>query len=179
MNPIRIALVLVCALWIGSSVGAEVLSPAPPRPQKIRAPAARSPIEFTLPDLHGSPLSLKSLRGHPLILDFWATWCPPCRKQIPELKAVYEHYRAAGLIVIGIACDAIEGDGLRDVRPFVKKFDITYPILIGTAAVTDQLGVEGMPTTMFLDREGRLVSTLVGGGRSGEISKAAKTLLVR
>ena len=178
MNPIRVAFAL-CVLSIGSLATAKVLPLAPAPPQKNGPPTARNPIEFTLPDLHGSPVSLKSLRGHPLILDFWATWCPPCRKQIPELKAVYTRYRAAGLIVIGVACDAIEGAGLRDVRPFVKKFDINYPILIGTETVTNKLGVEGMPTTMFLDRDGRLVSTLVGGGRRGEISQAAKSLLGR
>ena len=179
MKPIRVALVLACVLSIGSSATAEVLPLAAAPARKSGPPTARKPIEFTLADLHGSAVSLKSLRGHPLIVDFWATWCPPCRKQIPELKAVYSRYRAAGLIVIGVACDAIEGAGLRDVGPFVKKFDINYPILVGTETVTNKLGVEGMPTTMFLDRDGRLVATLVGGGHRGEISKAAKSLLGR
>jgi thiol-disulfide isomerase/thioredoxin len=160
-----------------SVIAAEVSVTPATSPSKNSQPIAAQPIEFTLPDLQGSPLSIKDLRGHPLIVDFWATWCPPCRKQIPELKAIYDRYRSHGLIVIGVACDAIEGAGVRDVKQFVKKLAINYPILIGTAAVTDKLGVEGMPTTMFLDRHGNLVTTLLGAGYNGELSKTAKNLL--
>lgn len=160
-----------------SAIAAEVSVPPATSLQSNSQANSAKPIEFTLPDLEGSPVSIKDLRGHPLIVDFWATWCPPCRKQIPELKTIYDRYRSHGLIVLGVACDAIEGAGVRDVRQFVKKFAINYPILIGTAAVTDKLGVEGMPTTMFLDRNGNLVTTIVGGGHSGELSKTAKNLL--
>jgi cytochrome c biogenesis protein CcmG/thiol:disulfide interchange protein DsbE len=163
-------------LSTSSVIAADVSMPPATSPPKTSQPIVAKPIEFTLPDLRGSPVSIKDLRGHPLIVDFWATWCPPCRKQIPELKAIYDRYRSHGLIVIGVACDAIEGAGVRDVKQFVKKLAINYPILIGTAAVTDKLGVEGMPTTMFVDRNGNLLTTLLGGGHNGELSETAKNL---
>ena len=83
---------------------------------------------------------LSQYRGHPVVIDFWATWCAPCRHQIPELKKLYSKYhQSRGLVVLGIACDTVQGDGVESVRPFVKEFDISYPILLAETAGARQL----------------------------------------
>ena len=82
-------------------------------------------VDFTLRDLDGHLTKLSQYRGHPVVVDFWATWCPPCRHQIPELKKLYTRYhRTRGLVVLGIACDTVQGEGARTVRTFVKEFYI-------------------------------------------------------
>lgn len=123
-------------------------------------------------------MKLSQFRGHPVIVDFWATWCGPCRRQIPELKTIYSRYhKSRGLEVIGIACDSIQGDGIRAVAPFVEEFKINYPILVANDAVIDALGVEAIPTTLFIGRDGRVVARVMGAGHAGELTESARILM--
>ena len=126
--------------------------------------------EFSLRDLDGKPYSLSDAKGKVIILDFWATWCPPCRMEIPHFQALHEEYSAKGLEVIGIALDR---GGVSDVRPFVRANGVTYPILIGDQKVTaDYGGIRGIPTTFVIDRKGRIVQKFVGY-RSKEVFESA------
>jgi len=134
----------------------------------------------------GEPVALTEARFErhlgrsdlPLIVDFWATWCGPCRKQIPELIALYKKYnKSRGLVVIGVSCDLIQGDGVKAVAPFVEEFQINYPIAIADERLVDSMGVEAIPTTLFIGPDGKLVSRIVGAGHAGEISASAKQLL--
>ncbi len=134
-------------------------------------------MDFTLKDLTGKAMTLSDLRGHPVIVEFWATWCPPCRKQIPELESIYQRYRSRGLMVIGVACDTIRGDGIKAVVPFVKRMGIGFPILLADDALADRLDLDYIPTTLFLDREGKLVSRMLGRGRRGELAASVRTLV--
>ncbi len=134
-------------------------------------------VDFTLKDLNGRTVHLKDLRGHPLIIDFWATWCPPCRKQLPELKKIYQRYRSRGLMVLGVACDSIKGDGPEAVTEFVREYKLDYPILIGTDEVVDGFDVQGIPATFFVTRQGRVLARMDGAGANGELSDATKNLL--
>jgi thiol-disulfide isomerase/thioredoxin len=134
-------------------------------------------VDFTLKDLQGKPMRLSDFRGHPVIVDFWATWCPPCRRQIPELETIYRRFRGRGLIVIGVAADTIRGDGARAVAPFVKEFAIDYPILLADDALVDKLDVDAIPTTLFIGRDGRVKSRVRGAGRAGELAQGAKQLV--
>jgi len=146
-------------------------------PQAAASPADDG-LDFSAPGLDGKPIDLSTFRGHPVIVDFWATWCGPCRRQIPELIALYKKYnKSRGLVVIGVSCDSIQGDGIKAVKPFVEEFEIDYPIVIADERLVDSMGVEAIPTTLFIGPDGKLVSRIVGAGHAGEISASAKELL--
>jgi thiol-disulfide isomerase/thioredoxin len=173
-TPVKIALSLlvVAVALVGSAASMPGLG------QSVIPIRAGSTLDFELQDLDGNPMRLSQFRGHPVIVDFWATWCPPCRKQIPELKDLYSRYhKSKGLEIIGVACDTIQGDGVRDIGPFVRKFKINYPVLVASAPVVDSLGVEAIPTTLFIGRDGRLVQKVRGAGRPGELSETARDLM--
>jgi cytochrome c biogenesis protein CcmG/thiol:disulfide interchange protein DsbE len=169
---IGLSLLVVAVAIVGSAVS------MPGFAQSVIPISAPRVPDFELQDLDGNPMRLSQFRGHPVIVDFWATWCPPCRKQIPELKDLYSRYhKSKGLEIIGVACDTIQGDGIRDIGPFVRKFKINYPVLVASAPVVDSLGVEAIPTTLFISRDGRLVQKVMGAGRPGELSETARDLM--
>jgi len=98
-------------------------------------------------------------------LDFWATWCPPCREGIPDLVELKEKYGGDGFEVIGISLDGVTrgGQTLDDVEPFIDDFDINYPIVIGDENIMNTYGgIRSIPTSFVLDREGNIVSQYVG-----------------
>jgi thiol-disulfide isomerase/thioredoxin len=116
-------------------------------------------LDFTLKTLEGEEMTLTSLKGKVVLLDFWATWCGPCREAIPHLVALHKRYREKGLVVIGMSADKGEGDV---VRRFVKSMDIPYPIMIAPEEVMRDYGVTALPTTVFIDREGRIREKIIG-----------------
>lgn len=135
-------------------------------------------LNFTAANLAGGKIDFSKYRGHPVIVDFWATWCAPCRRQIPELVELYKKYgKTRGLIVLGISCDTIQGEGRDVVKPFVQEFKINYPIALADEELVQSLGVEAIPTTFFVGPDGKIVSRIVGAGRRGEISDSTMMLL--
>jgi thiol-disulfide isomerase/thioredoxin len=118
---------------------------------------------FELKDLSGKTVSLASLRGRTVMLDFWATWCGPCRISIPLLQSFYQKHKDEGLVVLGINMD----EEASEVYPFVKHFGMTYPVLYGAGtSVPDLYRVEGLPTFVFIDAQGRVTRRFEGFGRS-------------
>lgn len=168
----------VAALVFAIAAIAASPAPTPSFAQSIMPAAAGHALEFELQDLDGNPVRLSQFRGHPVIVDFWATWCPPCRKQIPELRDLYTRYhKSKGLEIIGVACDTIQGDGTQQIEPFVKKFKINYPILVASEPVVDSMGVDAIPTTLFIGPDGKLVQSVRGAGKPGELSETARDLM--
>ncbi len=146
-------------------------------PQASSSPADEG-VDFSAPGLDGKEIDLSHYRGHPVIIDFWATWCAPCRKQIPELVALYSKYnKSRGLVIIGVSCDLIQGDGTQAVAPFVEEFRIKYPIALADQRLATSMGVEAIPTTLFVGPDGKIVSRIVGASHPGELSASAKQLL--
>jgi len=115
---------------------------------------------WELKDLNGNSVKLSDFKGKVIVLDFWATWCPPCREEIPNFIALQEKYRKQGLVVIGVSLD--EG-GPAVVTSFVKAHKVNYPIVLGDVDVAEQYdSTGGIPITVVIDRKGNIVSKHLG-----------------
>jgi thiol-disulfide isomerase/thioredoxin len=127
--------------------------------------AALAP-NFTLKTLDDQEITLSKLKGKVVLLDFWATWCAPCRESIPHLVQLYKTYRQSGFEVVGMNVD--RGD-IGTVRRFVNSMDIPYPIIIASDELERNYGVTGLPTTILIDKEGNIRQKFMGF--TSEISK--------
>ena len=115
--------------------------------------------DFTLKTLEGEEMALTSLKGKVVLLDFWATWCAPCRESIPHLVNLQKDFGEKGLVILGMSADKGEGDV---VRRFVKSMDIPYPVVITPDEVLRSYGVTALPTTVFIDRKGKIREKTIG-----------------
>ncbi|MBN1102968.1 MAG: TlpA family protein disulfide reductase [Deltaproteobacteria bacterium] len=121
--------------------------------------------DFALEDVSGKRVVLQDLRGRYVLIDFWATWCPPCLQSIPELVELHRKYRDQGLVVLGISLDDPRRVDNPSLVAFMEKYRIEYPVLRGTESmVRAYAGAEGMaiPTMVFVNRDGRIVEKIVG-----------------
>jgi len=132
--------------------------------------------EVTLADLSGKQVSLSDYEGMVIVLNFWATWCPPCVHEIPALIKLHSEYAGSGLVVIGIALD---GEGQKKVGPFAQQAGMNYPVLLGADGVAAKAfgGVRGIPTTFFIDRSGRIRQKIVGGRTYAQFEQAVEELV--
>jgi len=116
--------------------------------------AKRQNADFTLTDLQGKSWHLRDLKGKVVLVNFWATWCPPCRKEMPDLQALYDKYKEQGLVVLSISDEEVA-----KVSPFIAQRKISYPVLLDPGhKVAEEFVVEGIPKSFVYDREGKLVA---------------------
>jgi len=116
--------------------------------------ALRDQADFTLTDLDGKSWTLKDLRGKVVALNFWATWCPPCRKEMPDLEALYRQFKEQGLVILAISDESAD-----KVRPFIAQQQVTYPILLDPGRKVNELfEINGIPKTFVYDRSGKLAA---------------------
>ena len=116
--------------------------------------------DFSLPDLEGNTVKLSDFEGKVIIIDFWATWCPPCVQEIPHFVELYEKYQDNGFQMIGIA---ISSGSVENVKKFATEHGINYLILMGNREVARKYGrVNAIPTTFLIDRQGRIVNKYIG-----------------
>jgi peroxiredoxin len=130
--------------------------------------------DFSLTDLSGQPLNLSSYRGKVVLLDFWATWCTPCRAEIPHFVEFQNNYREQGLQVLGISMD----DDLKPVGPFYKDYKMNYPVALGNDKIAQAYGgILGLPVTFLIGRDGHIQAKYVGAVDISTIEQEIKSLL--
>jgi len=116
--------------------------------------------DFTLSDVEGRPVRLREFRGKLVFVNFWATWCPPCRLEMPGMEQLYQTFKQTDFAMLALSIDR---QGAQVVAPFMKELKLTFPALIDhKTEVARQYGLRGLPTTYLIDREGRLVRKLIG-----------------
>lgn len=130
--------------------------------------------DFALKDIHGNTMKMSDLKGKVVILDFWATWCAPCKIEIPWFQDMYNRYKGQGLEVVGVAMDDEQGD----VKPFVESHGMNYRVLLGNDNVATQFGgIFGLPTTYIIGRDGKIQSKHMGLVSKDTFEQDVKKLL--
>lgn len=130
--------------------------------------------DFTLQDISGKKVRLADLKGRVVMLEFWATWCPPCRAEVPAIERLHTQYGGKGLTVLAIALDEGGWDG---VRSFVADRKISYTVLQGTEDVSTKYMVRLIPSTVLIDKEGNIRKRYMGGGSNEALEQEIKALL--
>lgn len=131
--------------------------------------------DFTLQALDGKSMRLSDLRGKAVLLNFWATWCGPCKIEMPWFVELQNQYGSQGLQVVGVAMDDASTE---DIAKFAKDMGVNYPILIGKESVGDEYGgVPALPESFFIGRDGKLVDKIIGLKGKAEIEDSIKKVL--
>jgi len=117
------------------------------------------PHAFSLPMLTGGIAALSDFKGRIVILNFWATWCPPCRAEMPSMENLYQRFRDQGLEILAVDI----GEDENTIRRFINNNKYTFPVLLDTnKRISNSYGIEAIPTTYILDREGKIIARVVG-----------------
>ena len=130
--------------------------------------------DFVLSDASGNPVRLSDLRGKVVLLNFWATWCAPCRLEIPWFVEFQKSYRDQNFAILGVSLDE---DGWNAVRPYIHTRNVNYTVAIGNDDVARLYGADSLPTTLIIDRYGRLAATHGGLCERSEYASEIRTLL--
>jgi thiol-disulfide isomerase/thioredoxin len=156
------------------SFGFICLEAAPAFSQETSGAKTPAP-DWKLTDLNGKPVNFSDFRGQVLVLDFWATWCGPCRVEIPHFVELQKQYGDKGLTVIGVSLDE---QGSDVVKKFVKRFGVNYPIVVGNEKVAEAYGgIGAIPTTFVIDRQGWIVRQHIGYDDKASFEKEIQSLL--
>lgn len=163
--------VLPAVVLVIAACTTDIPEGAAVKPENVRNKAP----QFALKGSDGAPVSLENYRGKVVLLNFWATWCGPCKVEIPWFVEFQRKYKDQGFTVLGLSLDE---DGWDVVKPYAERRQINYP----TALATEELrllygGVDNLPTTFVIDKEGRIAATHIGLVSKATYQKAIETLL--
>lgn len=170
---VLIVIAALVALMIYAGVRISRKSGGTPSAQAALSKGSLAP-DFELKTLDGKPVKLSSFRGKAVLLNFWATWCGPCKIETPWFVDFYKQYRPQGLEIVGVAMDS----GHEEIPQFVKEMNINYTIVEGTEQVSDAYGgLDGYPVTFFIDRNGKILKMVQGLTGQGDLEQDIKQAL--
>ena len=130
-------------------------------------------INFKLKDLEGKELSLSDFKGKKIFLNFWATWCPPCRAEMPEMEKLYQETKDTDLVIIAVEI----GEPLSTVKPFVNSNKYNFKVLLDSdQSVSLKYGISSIPTSFFIDIDGNIISKKIGAMNINQMKSYIKTL---
>jgi thiol-disulfide isomerase/thioredoxin len=188
MGAVALALGLI---WIAPGVGGrqsgtpqsstasdEGSAENPGDPDDAEATGKVAPLQFTLKDMNGVDVKLAAFKGKPILINFWATWCGPCRAEIPSLVELQKRYSDEGidLVILGISVD----DPIEKLKPYANEMKINYPLLVGNGRedVQEAFGpLWGIPVTVFVDRDGKIAKRHSGIASKEQFEREIKALL--
>ncbi len=171
-------LTIIFMLFIMNNTNGEPEEgPLPPGYNPNSITSERIAPDFELPTTDGKKLKLSDYKGKIVIVDFWATWCPPCRRGIPDLVSLKNEYKD-DLEIIGISVDKITRGTEGRIVPFMKEYGINYPVVHGTFEVAEKFGgIRSIPTSFVIDREGKIAAQYVGLVPKANYIQAIKGIL--
>jgi peroxiredoxin len=170
----KAALLVVAILVIATYVATRHWAKPAERAQAGNAVPHSSAPDFSLKDLSGQRLELSQYRGKVVLLNFWATWCAPCRSEIPRFVDLQNKYGSQGLQIVGISLD----DDPKPVSRFYQQAKMNYPVAIGNAKLAEQYGgVLGLPVSFLIGRDGRIYAKHVGEADISSLEQEIKSLL--
>lgn len=160
MKKIFLKNMLLIALSIFMVAGCDAAKPGIKQGLKPKESASAAP-DFNLTTVvEGNKITLSALKGKVVIINFWATWCRPCRKEIPGFIKIYERYKTKEVEIIGISLDRMSGG---DMASFIQQYNINYPVVFGDNKVTEDYGgIRAIPTTFIVDKKGTIRSKHIG-----------------
>jgi len=177
----KLLLLLPAILLLGYGLGKVDFSARKPAKVECLGQEELSAPVFSLPDLKGDRVELFSFKGQVIILEFWATWCGPCREEIPVLNQLYRKYRDRGLVVIGISLDRKEPE---EVKKFLDQLQVDYINVMGGEEILEKysqiakLGpIRAIPATFVIDRKGRICQKFLGLTEKGVLEETLHPLL--
>jgi peroxiredoxin len=128
--------------------------------QQGKVAIGRPAPDFSLPDLSGNRLALSAYRGRVVLVNIWATWCPPCVKEMPSMEALYQRFQRDDFEILAVSIDVL---GRKAVAPFMEKNELTFPALLDPdAAIAKSYGTTGVPESFIIDRGGILIKKIIG-----------------
>jgi len=180
-KTLRLVLLLAVILLLGYGVGKFELSAGKPAKVECLGKGELSAPVFSLPDMNGQKVDLVSFQGRVIVIEFWATWCAPCREEIPVLNQIYKAYKEKGLVVIGISLDRKPP---QEVKKFLDQLQVEYTNVMGDEEIFEKysqmanLGpIRGIPATFVIDRKGQICQRYMGLTEKRTLEEAIQAVL--